>query len=78
METIVTAPGRQSSNVDELVDLLSDATSAPVVVLSAKDEGRLAWDGAVATHRDVDGRVAVVDLGGGSCEIASPTVTLSR
>ena len=48
LETIVTAPGRQASNADELVDVLADATRAPVVVLTAEDEGRLAWEGAVA------------------------------
>ncbi len=70
LETIVTAPGRQSSNRDELVALLSDATHAPVVVLTADDEGRLAWEGAVARMDDPPGTVAVVDLGGGSCELA--------
>jgi exopolyphosphatase/guanosine-5'-triphosphate,3'-diphosphate pyrophosphatase len=69
-ETIVTAPGRQSSNADELVDVLSDATRAPVTVLSAEDEARLAWEGAVSALPEPPGSVAVVDLGGGSCEIA--------
>ena len=70
LETIVTAPGRQSSNADELVDVLLDATRAPVTVLSAQDEGRLAWEGAVASLPDPPSTVAVVDLGGGSCEVA--------
>jgi exopolyphosphatase/guanosine-5'-triphosphate,3'-diphosphate pyrophosphatase len=73
LETIVTAPGRQSSNADELVDVLNDATRAPVRLLSAEDEGRLAWHGAVTSRDDIEGRVAVVDLGGGSCEIAVGT-----
>ena len=70
LETIVTAPGRQAENADELVELLVDATRAPVVVLSAADEGRLAWEGAVASAARAAGTVAVVDLGGGSCEVA--------
>lgn len=70
LETIVTAPGRQSSNQDELVDVLATATLSPVVVLSADDEGRLAWEGAVARLIDPPEIVAVVDLGGGSCELA--------
>ena len=70
IETIVTAPGRQATNADELVDLLTDATRAPVLVLSAEDEGRLAWEGAVATTPLAFGTVGVVDLGGGSCEVA--------
>jgi exopolyphosphatase/guanosine-5'-triphosphate,3'-diphosphate pyrophosphatase len=70
LETIVTAPGRQSSNAEELVDVLLDATRAPVTVLSAEDEGRLAWEGAIASLPDPPSTVAVVDLGGGSCEVA--------
>ena len=44
LETVVTAPGRHADNADEVVDLLAGATRAPVVVLSAEDEGRLAWE----------------------------------
>jgi exopolyphosphatase/guanosine-5'-triphosphate,3'-diphosphate pyrophosphatase len=74
IETIVTAPGRQAANVDELVELLTDATRAPVVVLSAEDEGRLAWEGAVAATTASPGdSIGVVDLGGGSCEVAIGT-----
>ncbi len=70
LETVVTAPGRQAANVEELVDLLADATRGPVVALSAEDEGRLAWEGAVAFVPASDATVGVVDLGGGSCEVA--------
>jgi len=70
IETIVTAPGRQVSNADELVDVLADATRAPVLVLSAENEARLAWEGAVASLESRPDTVAVVDLGGGSCEVA--------
>lgn len=70
LETIVTAPGRQASNAEEVVDVLSDATRGPVVVLSAEDEARLAWEGAVSATDGLPGTVAVVDLGGGSCEVA--------
>lgn len=70
LATIVTAPGRQASNPDELVEVIADATSAPVDILSAEEEGRLAWEGAVAGFEDDASVVAVVDLGGGSCEIA--------
>jgi exopolyphosphatase/guanosine-5'-triphosphate,3'-diphosphate pyrophosphatase len=70
LETIVTAPGRQAENGDELVSVLTDATRASVVLLDAEEEGRLAWHGAVSRMTDPPGSVAVVDLGGGSCEIA--------
>src|SRR4029450_8584029 len=84
LETIVTAPGRQSTNADELVDALLDATRAPVTVLSAEGEARLGWGGAVAAMPDPPSSVAVVDLGGGSCELAigrtevGPTWVASR
>lgn len=70
IETIVTAPGRHSSNADVLVEILGEATQAPVVVLSAEDEGRLAWEGAVSFVDDPPESIGVVDLGGGSCEVA--------
>lgn len=76
LETIVTAPGRQAKNRDDLVHALAAGTRASVVVLSADDEGRLAWEGALARMEEPPGSVAVVDLGGGSCEVAvgSPDV----
>ena len=70
MTTIVTAPGRQAANPDELLDVIATATDAPVELLSAEDEGRLAWQGAVAALEAPTGPVAVIDLGGGSCEVA--------
>jgi len=76
LETIVTAPGRQAANGDELVGVLAAATDAPVVVLTGEDEGRLAWEGAVARMDDPPEIVAVSDLGGGSCELAVGTPTL--
>ncbi|MGH3111443.1 MAG: hypothetical protein ACRDQT_11050, partial [Gaiellaceae bacterium] len=70
------APGRQAANGDELVGVLAAATGAPVVVLTGEDEGRLAWEGAVARMDDPPEIVAVADLGGGSCELAVGTPTL--
>jgi exopolyphosphatase/guanosine-5'-triphosphate,3'-diphosphate pyrophosphatase len=76
LETVVTAPGRQAANGDELVRVLADETAAPVVVLSGEDEGRLAWEGAVARMAEPPEVVAVSDLGGGSCELAVGTPAL--
>ena len=76
LETIVTAPGRQASNPDALLKVLADATRAPVVLLSAEDEGCLAWEGAATGLDDPPEVVGVVDLGGGSCEIAIGTPSL--
>jgi exopolyphosphatase / guanosine-5'-triphosphate,3'-diphosphate pyrophosphatase len=70
LETIVTAPGRQASNGGKLVRTLRQSTQSAVVVLTGEDEGRLAWRGAVPRMEDPPETVAVVDLGGGSCELA--------
>src|SRR5436305_1685559 len=45
IEILVTSPGRQAVNGDELVQALSAATGAPVTVLSAEAEGELGWLG---------------------------------
>ena len=69
IDVVVTAPGRQSANADELVHMLRKATAAPVRVLSAEEEGRLAWDGAVSAAAELAPSVAVCDVGGGSTEL---------
>ena len=67
---IVTAPGRQGRSPGALVHSLAGATGVAVSVLSAEEEGRLSYDGALArAGRLAVGRVAVVDVGGGSTEI---------
>ena len=68
VEVIVTAPGRQGANGDELVRALVAAGGAPVRVLSADEEGELAFAGAVSAAGLPAGSVAVVDVGGGSTE----------
>jgi exopolyphosphatase/guanosine-5'-triphosphate,3'-diphosphate pyrophosphatase len=73
-EVIVTAPGRQSENGSELVRELAAASGAPVRVLSADEEGRLAFLGAIAAATGLSGTVAVCDVGGGSTEAVVGTV----
>lgn len=68
IDVIVTAPGRQSANGDKLVRELRKATAAQVRVLSADEEGRLAFAGAIAAAPLLAGSVAVCDVGGGSAE----------
>jgi exopolyphosphatase/guanosine-5'-triphosphate,3'-diphosphate pyrophosphatase len=69
LETIVTAPGRQGAEPERLLAALREATGAPVRVLTAEQEGTLAYDGAVARAGVLPGVVGVVDVGGGSTEI---------
>jgi exopolyphosphatase/guanosine-5'-triphosphate,3'-diphosphate pyrophosphatase len=69
LEVVVTAPGRQSTNAAALHELLADATGVRVRQLSAEDEGRFAYAGAVGACRSVPETIAVVDVGGGSTQI---------
>jgi exopolyphosphatase / guanosine-5'-triphosphate,3'-diphosphate pyrophosphatase len=72
LDVFLTAPGRQSGNADELVAAIARAASVPVRVLTAEEEGRLAYAGAVATSTlSLPRSVAVCDVGGASTEIAA-------
>jgi exopolyphosphatase/guanosine-5'-triphosphate,3'-diphosphate pyrophosphatase len=73
IDVLVTSPGRQSENGDELVAALGEATGAPVRVLSAEEEGALAWRGAIAAAGALPETVAVCDVGGGSAQLAVGT-----
>jgi exopolyphosphatase/guanosine-5'-triphosphate,3'-diphosphate pyrophosphatase len=74
---IVTAPGRQAGSAAALTAALREATGLPVRVLTATVEGRLAFEGAVASAAgDLPDTVAVVDVGGGSTELAVGTSLL--
>lgn len=70
IETVVTAPGRQSTNGKELVRLLREASGGAVRVLSPDEEGRLAFSGAIhGTASPAAESMAVCDVGGGSTEV---------
>ncbi len=74
---IVTAPGRQGASATALTAALGEATGLPVRALTADGEGRLAYRGAVARATgELPEVVAVVDVGGGSTEIAVGTPLL--
>jgi exopolyphosphatase / guanosine-5'-triphosphate,3'-diphosphate pyrophosphatase len=74
LEVIVTAPGRQSANARVLHGVLAEATGLPVRQLSADEEGRLAYAGAVAGCRSVREPNGVIDVGGGSTQLMVGTV----
>ena len=69
LEVIVTAPGRQSANAWVLHRVLADATGLSVRQLSAAEEGRLAYAGAVAGCRSFREPIGVIDVGGGSTQL---------
>jgi len=76
LETVVTAPGRQGDQPQRLLDTIGRATAADVLVVSAEEEGRLAFAGAVSRANPGEGVVAVCDVGGGSTEVVVGTELL--
>ena len=75
LRTVATAAIRQAPNADELVDAVRSRAGVDVRVLSEEEEARLAFVGATKTlGRAAEGEVAVVDVGGGSSELALGTV----
>lgn len=73
IEILVTSPGRQSANSDEFAEALARGTGVPVRILSAEEEGALAWDGAVGALDEPPETVAVCDVGGGSAQVVVGT-----
>lgn len=75
IRVLVTSPGRQSPNGDELTHALRTATRVPVQLLTAEEEGELAWHGAVAAAEDLPETIAVCDIGGGSTQVVVGTLS---
>jgi exopolyphosphatase/guanosine-5'-triphosphate,3'-diphosphate pyrophosphatase len=80
---VATAAIRQALNRAELVAAIEEAAGVTAHVLSDDDEARLAFAGATRVlAAPTEGSIAVVDVGGGSTEIAIGTlaegVTWSR
>jgi exopolyphosphatase/guanosine-5'-triphosphate,3'-diphosphate pyrophosphatase len=75
VRTVATAAIRAASNGDALADAAAQASGIPVHVLSGEEEAHLAFVGATrALGREPEGDIAVLDVGGGSSEIAIGTV----
>lgn len=74
IEVLVTSPGRQSANSEEFTDALTRGTGMPARILSAEEEGALAWEGAVAALDDPPESIAVCDVGGGSAQVVVGTL----
>jgi exopolyphosphatase/guanosine-5'-triphosphate,3'-diphosphate pyrophosphatase len=75
VRVMATAAIRRAANRDELVAVVSDRVGLEVEILEEDEEARLAFQGAtrMLTH-PVEGEVAVVDVGGGSSEVALGTI----
>jgi exopolyphosphatase / guanosine-5'-triphosphate,3'-diphosphate pyrophosphatase len=72
---VATAAVRQARNGSELTGAIEQATGLPTQVLTEEDEARLAFLGASRTlGAPFEGNLCVVDVGGGSTEIAIGTL----
>ena len=75
LSVVATAAIRDARNRDELVDSIEARAGVAVEVLSEQEEARLSFLGATRTlGAPLPGDVAVVDVGGGSTEIAVGTL----
>lgn len=72
---VATAAVRVAKNGRKTAARVGEVAGLPVDVLSEEEEGRLAFIGATKTlGHPVTGRVAVVDVGGGSTEVVLGSV----
>jgi exopolyphosphatase/guanosine-5'-triphosphate,3'-diphosphate pyrophosphatase len=75
LRAVATAAVRSASNREEVVEAVRAEGGVDLAVLDGEEEARLAFLGATRTlGHPVEGRVGVVDVGGGSSEIAVGTV----
>jgi exopolyphosphatase/guanosine-5'-triphosphate,3'-diphosphate pyrophosphatase len=73
LRVVATAALRDAPGRDALIDRLTEAAGVPVEVLSGEEEAHLAFAGATAALALNGGTVVVVDVGGGSTELAAGT-----
>ena len=75
IRTVATAAIREASNGAAVAERIGEEAGVAVEVLSEEEEGRLAFIGATkGLGHPVEGRVGVVDVGGGSTEVILGTV----
>jgi exopolyphosphatase / guanosine-5'-triphosphate,3'-diphosphate pyrophosphatase len=75
IRAVATAAVREAANGERVAAEVATAADVPVEVLSDEEEGRLSFIGATKTlGHPVEGKVGVVDVGGGSTEVILGTV----
>ncbi len=67
--TVATAATREARNAPEFVRLMRETAGLEVHVVSGREEARLIYLGLLSRVH-VDGRALVIDIGGGSTEVA--------
>lgn len=73
---MATAATRDAANGDELIDAVHQESGIDIDVLDEHEEARLAFMGATrALPVESPERIAVIDVGGGSTEVAIGTLT---
>jgi len=80
--TVVTSALREAPNATEVIAQVAAATGVTLSILSGEEEARLTFLAARRWYGWSSGRLLVIDIGGGSLEIAAgsdeaPTVALS-
>jgi exopolyphosphatase / guanosine-5'-triphosphate,3'-diphosphate pyrophosphatase len=73
IDVLVTSPGRQAANGEQLRAALARGSGVGARILSAEEEARLAYFGALSAVRTGRDTVAVVDVGGGSAQLVVGT-----
>ena len=75
VRTVATAAIRGAANREEFIEVVGERGGVDVTILEGEEEARLAFLGATRTlGHALEGTVAVVDVGGGSTEVALGTV----
>jgi exopolyphosphatase / guanosine-5'-triphosphate,3'-diphosphate pyrophosphatase len=70
IRSVATAAVREAPNGELVAKRIADASGVPVDILSEEEEGRLSFIGATKTlGHPVEGKIGVVDVGGGSTEV---------
>ena len=76
IRSVATAAVREASNGELAARAIGEASGVPVAILSEAEEGRLSFIGATKTlGHPVQGKIGVVDVGGGSTEVILGTVS---
>jgi exopolyphosphatase/guanosine-5'-triphosphate,3'-diphosphate pyrophosphatase len=75
IRAVATAAIREASNGEEVAQAIGDEAGVPIEILSDEEEGRLSFIGATkGLGHPVEGKIGVVDVGGGSSEVIVGTV----
>ncbi len=76
IRAVATAAVREAENGRQAALAIGAAAGVPVEILSDEEEGRLSFIGATKTlGHPVEGKIGVVDVGGGSTEVILGTVS---